>query len=169
MSVWGSPVCLGGGSAEELTDIFGEPQTDTGTGYEITSDRGVYNGTAYRHNAFCSGGGVWGSATSGVPAWIRYRFTDGKKRVIRAFLFTTCVSAYGGGFSATAFTLQGSNDDFVTFDTLYIYSGSATYNAQRVFLTSNTAYSAFRIYITATNGTYYPAVNGIGALGYIRS
>lgn len=159
----------GGGGSAEIIDIFGSPSANVGDNYEITSDRGVYS-TAYQYYAFNNLGGnnVWGSATNATPAWIIYKFTDGKKRVIKVFGFQTLVSAFGGGFSATAFQLQGSNDDFNTYDVLFSYSGGASTSPQYVLIESNNAYLAFRIYITSIYQDRYPALNKIKAYGYIE-
>lgn len=165
-----APVTVNVSGGVDPVDIFGSPSASTGIDFDITTDRAVYQGIAYNYYAFNEpdGNKVWGSSTAALPAWLRYDFINKSARIV--FLqFKTIVSAFGGGFSGISFELQGSNDGFLTYDTIASVSNWNTNTAVGgSYVGSNSFYSSFRFYITQISGNYYPALNNIKAWGYFQ-
>jgi hypothetical protein len=157
-------------SIEQLIDIFGTPEAASDTTYTITAQYGFY-GTYYAYKAFgeYSTSHTWGSTSGTVPNYIQYNHI-GFVSILKSLKFRTRCPVPEGGFAAASFNLLGSNDNFVTSDTIYAYTGGASDVIQEVSLEANTtAYAAYRFVITVKASNWNPGLSNIIATGIMQA
>lgn len=166
-TAYGADECVGGvaSDTEERTPVYGPNLFDRTLGTPSASVNAVNAGNAF-HVPEPGGNEFWSSNVGGgLPQWLSFDLGEGNESIIHKYIVRARTNYIFGILWAgdpnswpTAWQFQGS-DDGVTWVDLDTQSGivwtMADTNPKEFLLpTNNIAYRHYRLYMTASTGTY---------------
>ncbi|MEK3722334.1 fibronectin type III domain-containing protein [Paenibacillus sp. FSL H8-0034] len=126
----------------------------------VASSSGVWSGhEAYM--AFDKSNDTYWYSASGHPHWIAYDF--GSEKIINKYTLTAFTLAGNEPNSLKSWTFEGTNDGikWTTLDTQTNQPGWGSHELRSYTFTNTTAFKKYRVYITASQGGTWAALEGI--------